>query len=321
MNEMEQFLSQLPSLKHLELHAEAQVDIADGNRWEALVSSLVTFHFKFHVPLQHPDDYFLSFLTPFWMEEKHWFVAYHNSCLFSLSHFAPIHIDSTDLSKFISTAPDRSLIFDRTKKLTVNTLHVDTNQRLAQIKVLELKHSILPCVLQSVIHFTQLKHLIIPSWHDLLLFLPLEEQIPQLNALTIREQISQDLIEQFESHQFKQITKLALNLSERDRDSIFEHLFVLFPSVQYLQNHNGIHSMGTMIRLIDGFPSLINAFFYFDPPVFADQSLSSSSSSNSIIRHARRLAESNCTWRLYHITSNNAVQCWWMDSCTSDDRQ
>ena len=65
----------------------------------------------------------------------------------------------------------------------------------------------------------------------------------QLNALTIREKITKKKIEQFKSYRFEQITKLELNLTKGDQDSIFEDLFPLFPSVQYLQNHNEIQSM------------------------------------------------------------------------------
>lgn len=311
MDEMERFLSNSSCLKHFEILAAGDVNIVSGDRWEPLVSSLITFHFKFNVSLLHPEDHLLSFLTPFWMEGKHWFVAYHHSCLFSLPHFAPMHINSTDISKIISTAPDHLLLFDRTKKLIVNALPIDTNQRLAHIKILELNHSIPSSTLQSMVYLAKLKHLIIPSLSDLLIYLPIEEQICQWNTLTIREQITKDMIKQFELHQFKQITKLGLSLTEKDRDSIFEDLFFLFPSIQYLQNHNGIQSTGTMIRLIDGFPSLINALFYFELPVVTNWSFSSSS---SIIRHPRRFIESNCTRRLYHLTIKNGVECWWIDS-------
>ena len=318
MSEMEQFIPQFPCLKHLELRAVAETFIADGNRWKTLVSSLITFHFKFNVLLLNLDHYFPSFRTPFWAEEKHWFVAYHDASLFSIPYFAPTHIKTNDLSDLSCTLPDRSLILNHVTQFTVNTKPIDNNLPLTHIKILELKQSTLLSVLQSVIDLTQVKHLVIPSLRDLLIFLPLENQIPQLNQLTIREQITKDMIEQFKFNRFQKIVKLRLNLTERDRHSIFEELFSLFPCVQYLRNHNDIQSMGTMIRLIDGFQSLVNASFYSDPPLFTDRLLSAS---DSTLRHPRRLAESNCTWRFYYISNKNAVYNWWIDSYSSDDRQ
>jgi hypothetical protein len=103
MSETERVLLELPRLKHLELRARAVSDIANGNRWQVLTSSLITFHFKFNVSLLNLDHFLLSFFTPFWVEEKHWFVAHQNESLFSIPHFAPVHVDSMNLSGFSST--------------------------------------------------------------------------------------------------------------------------------------------------------------------------------------------------------------------------
>ena len=55
MHNMEQLISNLPSLKHLELHADGYSDLLDGQQWQILTSRLITFNFKFGVALS-PDS-------------------------------------------------------------------------------------------------------------------------------------------------------------------------------------------------------------------------------------------------------------------------
>ncbi|CAF1372412.1 unnamed protein product, partial [Rotaria sp. Silwood1] len=49
---MESLLLNLSRLKHFELHAEKDaIDLANGQRWENISGSLVTFNFLFYVTL------------------------------------------------------------------------------------------------------------------------------------------------------------------------------------------------------------------------------------------------------------------------------
>jgi hypothetical protein len=86
MNNMECFLSHLSSLKHVQLDLIGNNDLADGYRWQMLTTNWTTFIFKFHLELISDYETLISFQTLFWLEEKHWFVTYTDSCLHSIRH-------------------------------------------------------------------------------------------------------------------------------------------------------------------------------------------------------------------------------------------
>jgi hypothetical protein len=56
MNQMEEFLSSLPNLKHLELITNCQSDFVDGQRWKMLTKYFRTFDFKFYLPFDVKSD-------------------------------------------------------------------------------------------------------------------------------------------------------------------------------------------------------------------------------------------------------------------------
>ncbi|CAF0945030.1 unnamed protein product [Rotaria sp. Silwood1] len=119
MSRMNQFLSKMPRLLHFELriddpmdvigdeqwtrwsrHSNADIedanDIISGHQWKYLVPHLQTFDFRFCL-LNRSDEKILdSFRSPFWLEQKQWFVAYDDyqssPCLFTVPRFAPKNI-------------------------------------------------------------------------------------------------------------------------------------------------------------------------------------------------------------------------------------
>jgi hypothetical protein len=98
MVQIEQLLHKLPRLKHLELEIKGDNDLVDGQRWEPLMSHLITFDFRFQITNYpsstintHIPD---SFRSLFWLEQKHWFVAFDDqrSTIFTVPRFAPSNI-------------------------------------------------------------------------------------------------------------------------------------------------------------------------------------------------------------------------------------
>lgn len=91
MDYIEQFLRNFPNLTNIEIKDEYESsdrDIIDGYRWQRIVESLISFHFLLHVKNFPNEQSLNSFRTPFWIEEKRWFIAFYNRCLFTidLSH-------------------------------------------------------------------------------------------------------------------------------------------------------------------------------------------------------------------------------------------
>lgn len=313
MSETRHFLSRLPHLKHLELIALVSLDVADGYQWQVLANSLITFNFKFNLSLTDIGATFNSFLTPFWREEKHWFVGYRDNFLFSIPHFAPVHIDSLNLSHFHSTAFDYSVIFNHLNQLTVNTFTIDNEHRFTRIKTLELKNSTLLKTVESVINLNQVEHLIVSSLDNLLTFIPLKCTMPHLYKLTVKNSVTIDIIERIRHYRYEQILKLDISVIDLYKDYIIEELFRLFPCVQHLIYKSYIQSKQTMVRFIDGFKYLSNASFYVDVS-FINRESNFCRNTNTIIQHSRRLIQNNFICRIYHSSEYNSLYNihWWI---------
>jgi hypothetical protein len=303
MNKMEQLLLNLPRLKHLELQITISDDIADGHRWQILASSLITFNFKFNASYFHVKRTLDSFRTPFWLEEKRWYVACQDAYLYSVPHFAPVYISIPSNSSTASTAPDYTIIYDRINKITVEVVPTDNNYRFTQVKTLQLRCSITLEILDSFVYLNQIEYLSVSSLDDLLRFIPLEWNMPQLHELAIENTVTLDTIKRIRDYQFGQIRKLHIGISEDYVDYIIEELFCLFPHIENLIYTSRIHSQETMIHLIDRFNKLSNASFCAES-CFSAVEQDFCHNPNLIIQRSRRLTQDNCTCRIYHTTNH-----------------
>jgi hypothetical protein len=161
MSDMERLLWNLSHLKLLKLRANGNADLADGQRWQALTSGLVTFDFMFELLFEPEWEALGSFCTPFWLDEKHWHVACEGKHLFSVPHFANIETDEDFLLPLYSTAPDDTVFYER----VVGPL-IDSDHYFTHVQTLDLRCSILLSILQKTVDLSQVQHLILPSSMD-----------------------------------------------------------------------------------------------------------------------------------------------------------
>jgi hypothetical protein len=149
---MEEFLSNLPNLKHLELITNCQNDFVDGQRWEMLTKYFRTFDFKFYLPFDVKSDYLNSFQTSYWLVEKCWRVVGDKCSLFTIPRFAPNHIE---INKWSNIWSNEWLI------KSINTIHINAipkNQfpRYTHIRKLYLNRLL---SLPQIISMVELKEL------------------------------------------------------------------------------------------------------------------------------------------------------------------
>ncbi|CAF4096923.1 unnamed protein product [Rotaria sordida] len=151
-----------------------------------------------------------SFRSSFWLEEKRWFVAYQDYCLFSVPHFAPNHVDISQQLRIHSTAPDNKSVYDQINKITMKTAAIKHNHYFTHIKTLELKCSVSLKTVASIIDLNHIKHLTVLSLSDVLKFMPLEYVMPHFCELTIENNVTIDIIKQISHYRFLQIRKLEI---------------------------------------------------------------------------------------------------------------
>ncbi|CAF1420210.1 unnamed protein product, partial [Didymodactylos carnosus] len=316
IEEIEQFLSQLHYLKHLELITKGWQNLFDGYRWQRITNTFIMFNFKFDAPNILMANTLESFSTPFWLEIKHWFVGYKGNYLFSIPHFAPDHLDISSQPLCIHlTALNHTIIYDGLNKITIREDDtIDKNHYFTHSKELELKCSISLKNLTSTIDLNQIKHLSILSLNDLLGLIPLESTMPQLHELSIKDDVTSDMIEIMKHYQFKQIHKLEISVFSEYNDYVIEELSRIFLYTQYLIYKSPIQSKQTMVRFIDGFKHLSNASFYGDSKFFITE-YSFLLNPNSLIKYSQRLTKDNFTCRLYYLKTSH-ITCsihWWID--------
>jgi hypothetical protein len=71
------------------------------------------------VPLLDISGILNSICTPFWLEEKRWFVAYEDGSSFSIHYFAQNDIDISQSLHIASTAPNNTFLCNHLNKITI----------------------------------------------------------------------------------------------------------------------------------------------------------------------------------------------------------
>ncbi|CAF3900477.1 unnamed protein product [Rotaria sordida] len=261
MNQLKQMLLNLPYLKHFEVNANGR-NLADGQQWQILTRDLITFNFKFNTDLDRNELDLHSFRTPYWLEEKCWFVAYQNNCLFSVPRIVSTHVIISSSTYVYTTAPDITYINENIKKLIVKAIPIQNQIRYTDIEILNLQCSISYEELMFIIDLRQVKHLFILSLDDLLKFIPLEQVLPCISKLTILNDLTMNTIKQMRYYQFEQIHELDISLSYENKNYIMKEIVYIFPFIKQISYRNYIHSIQDIVHFIYGFRHLRSTYFY-----------------------------------------------------------
>jgi len=142
MSKLEWVLQEITTLKQFSLITTAGYDdesILDGQRWEILVTDIDKFKFVFSVTmldllLWDIDACITKFQTPFWIEQKQWFVSlekYDDTViLYTLPYIDNNYVMKNESSSFEyrSTANQNSILQIQAMK-NVRDLYIDTSER------------------------------------------------------------------------------------------------------------------------------------------------------------------------------------------------
>ena len=297
MEDAEQILAQLPYLKEFELKTVGTMDLANGHQWERLVKDFRRFNFRFWIHYLRIEDVFDTFRSHFWLEEKRWFIAYHERCLFSIPRFLPNSIDVSRHFRMRTTAPDHSFIYDHMKRIIVSEATIEFTHFFSNIDTLNRHYPIPLGILTSILDVKQIKHLTLLTMNHLIRFIPLESIAPELRALVIKEAVTLEMLERIRTYRFKQIHQLQLSFTGEDEDYMVEELFHLFPSVEAFLYSTPIKSEQIMYRCIDGFNCLTHANFWTNS-LFSDGTSDLHHSTNLDTKYSKIVRKRNFTCRV-----------------------
>ena len=265
MSEFENVLPLLTKLRHLELEVPVDNDLADGDRWRILTQSLRTFRFKIRLGLDSTSA-MDSFQTPFWLEEKRWFVVSRSGWLFTEPSFREPEVTSL-----------------------MYTLESDLpNQwnRLNSVRTLNLRCSLPLSQAMAMVNFDTVQHLIFATRSSLPMFTVLIPIATHLSRMSIHGEFISTLVQNIGKQQtFEQIRALELTFCYPEAPQMSERLARIFPRISYL-NIALIDSMMHIVHLIQCFRYLSDGVFCIDSQFNRDKQ-SDLSQLQSEINHKR----------------------------------
>jgi hypothetical protein len=205
--------------QHLNLDIEESMDILDGNQWKYSVSHLQTFDFRFYLSKIPSAQILHSFQSPFWLEQKRWFVAFDDRqssrCLFTVPRFAPKSIIySSDYPSIQCTSPE--LCLDQyVNTLTLPVLRPLTNDFINVTSLVLERNENLDR--NTILPFLQLPNLHSLSFVNLSLLYVLSSELTlnSIRTLNVKTSVSKSRIEQI-CIIFPQVERLEIMIDDND---------------------------------------------------------------------------------------------------------
>ncbi|UJR18324.1 hypothetical protein I4U23_005226 [Adineta vaga] len=270
MDNIEQFLQNFPNLTHLEIKDEYELsdrNIIDGYRWQRIVQSLISFHFLFYVNDVLTEQSLDSFRTSFWIEEKRWFIAFYDKCLFtiSISDHGLSHMKLFSGKPLYSTLPNNTILYRPKYSMFGRRICLENTFRFTSIKNLYLDWNDSFKILSSIIDLKQIEMLKL-SWRYYYLLKDIQYHMPNLRILKFQDVIHSIKFlekEHIESAELKQIRTLKFETYLFWNESIdyIDKLSHSFPLIEHLSTWP-IRSRSDIIYCIDKFPRLTSVSFH-----------------------------------------------------------
>jgi hypothetical protein len=297
MDDMERMMASLPCLKHLELIANCNNDVVNGERWQIKVKNLVTFKFAFNLLVQLQSKDLDSFHTQFWLEEKCWFVAYANKRLFSVPHFTVTETDENFCLPLYSTAPDNRIFYERIDKLQLTEIPNNEKDHFSHVQTLTLYRPIPLTSLEKIVNLSQVQHLILHSQLKIFPFMLLMDQIPNLRQISIEVDMMH-FFKQVRSEPMEKIQTLQIRDFCVHPDAYtIEQLSSVFPNIEHLKVD---HTCSTIqiCDFLDRFKHLSTASFrYVSWPAGEKKMQQGRLNVQSVLDQIRRRQTLNYTYR------------------------
>ncbi|UJR12198.1 hypothetical protein I4U23_016375 [Adineta vaga] len=247
----------------------SDMSIIDGYRWQTITQSLMSFNFLLLVQDNLTEQSLDSFRTSFWIEEKHWFIAFYDKHLFtvSVSDFALPYMKLTSETSLYSTIPNNTLLYRSKYSIFQRRIVLNKNTfRFTSIKHLGLHWNDSFEILSSIIDINQLQTLTFLS-NSYYLLKYMQYHMPNLRILNFQgvTRPLELLLEKghLESVQLKQIRTLRFKTYLFQNEPMYypNKLCHAFPFIEHLDTWP-IRSRSDIIYCIEKFPRLTSATFY-----------------------------------------------------------
>lgn len=234
MDVLEQMISNLVHLEHLELTANCDKDVVDGDRWQRKLEKIVTFEFMFYLPSPLQSRELDSFRTRFWLHEKQWYVAHSNQCFFSVPHFTTTNDRHYFLFPQCTTAPDGGFWYCKYEQLKSIEIADHRNIRSSNIRTLVLESHPPLRSIKEAIDLGQVACLTLCSLPERFSISSLINAMPKLYRISI-ETDANIFLEKIHTKTFGNIRMLSIRyIFLCDTDLTIVRLSNIFPALEHL---------------------------------------------------------------------------------------
>ncbi|CAF1529881.1 unnamed protein product [Adineta ricciae] len=293
MDEIEQFLRSFPNLIHFTIKVSSQhvdIDMIDGHRWQSITQSLSTFNFKLRPKNKVNQMHLDSFRTPFWTEEKRWFVAYHDEFIFTITDSNLSFMKISSDSFIYSTIPNSTILYQPQKSIVRGRASLANDFRFATVKSLELYWDDSWESLASFNNFNHVEHLWISSTSCHLLK-HIQHHMPKLHTLSFLDDSNESAITAIlyiRGLELKQIRTLQFHRCRFPKENVdvVGKLSDLFPCAEHIKKWI-IKSRSDIIDIIGKFKELRSISFTIQKSV-KKPTIASEFRSDSIVHDIRR---------------------------------
>ena len=234
MSDIERMMTNVPRLKHLELRADCNNDVVNGERWQMRVKDLVTFNFKLRLLDELVSEDLDSFRTSFWVEQKCWFVAYTYGCLFSVPHFCMTETDERFKPPQYSTVPNNGIFYDCIKRLELTEISDSFNHQFNHVETLTLSSRSFKPAIEQIVKPNRVQHLILNSSMADFSIKGLINKMSNLRHITIQYDVNK-FARKFRGTILDQIQRFEIHTPDADlTDFGIKQLCGIFPKIQQL---------------------------------------------------------------------------------------
>ncbi len=305
MNILEQMMSNLPRLQHLELNVDCDSDVVNGQRWQTKVKNLVTFKFMFHLSHELESPELDSFRTSFWLEEKHWFVAYTHRRLFSVPHFLATEADENFQLPQCSTAPDNRIFYECIDKLKLTESSSHVNGHFPHVKTIVLGCTAFLPMIDKIVDLNRIQHFIFSSLVENFSIKRLVNEMPNLRQISLRCDV-ENFLKQVRYETLDKIRTLQIgNSFAKTHNYNIEHLCTVFPNIEHLQ----VDYKCSTIQIFDflhRFKHLSTASFHYISWYDHEEVQQSRHDIQSVLDRVRRVQRLNYTYQF----DSSSVHFW-----------
>jgi len=311
MNNIEELMGKLPSLKYLQICGHGNADLVDGERWQTITSGLNTFNFMFDISTLIDIENLDSFRSPFWLIEKHWYVAYISSgCIFSAPYFANTETDGVFQPPALSTAPDITIFYRCITQLTLSEPAVDISHRFPEVQTLSMSTSIHLSFIEQIVDLNRIQHLMLSSITKYIGVVFLINEMPNLYRISIMNNVK-SFLEEIRGKSFEKIRNLQIgsfnsssdNTDNDDYNYSIEHLCSVFPFVKQLRISHSC-SETQIFSFMNQFKQLTIASFRFISPYPYLNIVKGLTEIQSALNHHRSAQKLDYSYRLRKASLN-----------------